>query len=228
MKNSTKIQNLFDSIANKYDFLNNLISLGTHKFIKLRAVKKVPLENGAKVLDLCTGTGDIAILFSNLYKKQVRVVGVDFSENMLEIARKRAGSHENIEFLKADALHLPFEDNSFDAVFISFGLRNLNDLNQGIAEMKRVIKPGAYISNLDTGKPKGLIEKAFGLYFFNIVPCIGKIFGKNFSAYKYLPESTKDFPAQELLVESFKQAGFSEVCNYNYLFGSMAQQVAKL
>ena len=161
-----------------------------------------------------------------MLSENARVTAADFSENMLQIARKRAPG--NIKFVQADALELPFEDASFDAVFISFGLRNLENLEQGIEEMRRVIKPGGFLVNLDTGKPKGFIGKLFRFYFFNIVPVMGKIFCKNFAAYKYLPESTEDFPSQEELVEIFKQAGFRMVKNYDFIFGAIAQQVAKL
>jgi len=222
MKKSTDILNLFNSIANKYDLLNNLISFGMHKLVKQRAIRNVPLKKGAETLDLCAGTGDIAAMLAENF----RVTAVDFSENMLEIARKR--NPGNIKFIQADVLQLPFEDDSFDAVFISFGLRNLESLDKGIAEMKRVVKHGGFVVNLDTGKPKGFIGKLFRFYFFNIVPLIGKIFVKNFAAYKYLPESTENFPPQEELVEIFKHAGFRVVRNYNFVFGAMAQQIAKL
>ncbi|OGI00566.1 MAG: hypothetical protein A2Y25_07670 [Candidatus Melainabacteria bacterium GWF2_37_15] len=211
------IREMFDSIADKYDFLNNLISLGLHKNIKKCAIKHVPLKQGAKVLDLCTGTGDIVILLS---EKNVEITAVDFSPNMLEIAKKRAKNRKNISFMQADVLNLPFNDETFDAVFISFGLRNLTDLNKGILEMKRVVKTGGYVVNLDTGKPKGLFAPIFRFYFFKIVPLLGK-------AYKYLPESTQNFPSQEELVKIFLELGFKEVKNYNYAFGAIAQQVAK-
>ena len=227
MKKPADILKMFDAIAGKYDFLNNIISLGTHKFVKNSAISAVPLQEGMEILDLCTGTGDIAILISKKFKKQVSITGVDFSEKMLNIARKRAKKHENIKFIRSDALNLPFEDNSLDAVFISFGLRNLKDLNEGIFEMKRVVKPGGFVVNLDTGKPKGLIGTLFRFYFFNIVPFLGKICCGNFSAYRYLPESADKFPCQEKLVKAFEQAGFREVRNCNFLFGAMAQQVAK-
>ncbi len=218
---------MFDTIAAKYDFLNDLISFGMHKSVKRKAIKRVCLQKNDKVLDLCTGTADIAILISEFFDNEINVTAVDFSENMLKIAEKKAKNHKNICFIQADALNLPFEDNSFDAVFISFGLRNLQDLDKGIVEMKRAVKNGGFVVNLDTGKPQGIWGNLFKFYFFNLVPLIGKFFCGNFSAYKYLPESTKKFPSPEKLVEIFKEAGFKEVKNYNFIFGAIAQQVAK-
>ncbi len=212
------IREMFDNIAHKYDFLNTLISLGLHKSIKKRALKKIPLKKGAKVLDLCTGTGDIAILLSEMFSKNIEITAVDFSENMLKIAAKKALKYKNIMFMQADVMSLPFADDTFDAVFISFGLRNLPELKKAVMEMKRVTRPGGYAVNLDTGKPEGIIAKVFRFYFFKIVPLLG-------DAYKYLPESTINFPSQEGLAGIFREAGFREVKNYNYAFGAIAQQV---
>lgn len=209
------IKQMFDSIAARYDLLNNLISLGQHKSVKKSAIKKLPLQKNAKILDLCTGTGDIALLLS----QENSVTAVDFSEKMLKIAEKKAKKHKNIKFIQADVMNLPFEDETFDAVFISFGLRNLPDLQKAILEMKRVVKKGGYVVNIDTGKPKGIVTPFFRFYFFKLIPILGK-------AYKYLPESTIEFPSQENLVKTFYNLGFSDVKNYNYLFGAIAQQVA--
>ncbi len=223
---TSEVLEMFDSIAKKYDFLNNIISLGTHKFIKHQAIKNVPLKKDMKVLDLCTGTGDIALLVSEMFDRQIQVSAVDFSENMLKIAEKRAKTHENISFTLANAINLPFEDNSFDAVFISFGLRNLKDLQAGIDQIKRVVKEDGYVASLDTGKPKGLFGSIFRFYFFVLVPLLGKIFGANPEAYRYLPKSAKSFPSQEELVKIFQEKGFKDVKNYNFAFGAMAEQVA--
>lgn len=214
------IKEMFDSIADRYDFLNNLISLGQHKKIKKHTVKSLPLQKESKVLDLCCGTGDIAILLSESFDKKIGITAVDFSENMLDIAMKRAKKHTNIAFIQGDAFNLPFSDEEFDAVFISFGLRNLPDLRKAVIEMKRVLKTGGYLVNLDTGKPQGFFAVLFDLYFFNLVPLLGK-------AYRYLPESTRNFPPQDKLVELFYELGFKEVKNHNYIFGAIARQIAR-
>ncbi len=225
-KKTSEIINMFDNIAEKYDFLNDIISFGRHKAIKHQAIKNVPLQKDMKVLDLCTGTGDIAFLVSELYDNQINITAADFSENMLKIAEKRLKDRPNVNFTFANALELPFKDDSFDAAFISFGLRNLKDLQKAIEEMKRVVKDGGYVVNIDTGKPKGLLGLIFRFYFFNIVPLIGKILSGNFRAYRYLPKSTQDFPSQYELVKIFEESGFKDVKNCDFAFGAIAQQVA--
>ena len=162
-----------------------------------------------------------------MFNKKIEIIAVDFSEKMLEIAKKKTANYENIKFIKADALNLQFENGTFDAVFISFGLRNLDDLNKSIAEMKRVTKNNGFVVNLDTGKPKGFIASFVNFYFFNIMPFIGKIISGNSFAYRYLAESAKKFPSQEELIKIFTEAGFKEVKNYNFAFGAIAQQIAK-
>jgi|GEM_PF-195511 len=228
MQKRSEIIEMFDSIADKYDLLNNIISFSTHNFIKKQAIKNVPLQKDMKILDVCTGTGDIALFASQLHNNQLDVTAVDFSENMLKIAENRAQKYENINFIFANALNLPYEDNTFDAAFISFGLRNLKDIEKGIRELKRVVKDDGYVVNLDTGKPRGLFGGLFRLYFFYVVPLIGELFCGNFRAYKYLPVSTKDFPSPDELVQKFKEAGFNQVKSYNFALGTMAQQVASV
>jgi demethylmenaquinone methyltransferase/2-methoxy-6-polyprenyl-1,4-benzoquinol methylase len=219
---------MFDKLAVDYDLMNNIISFGMHKFIKKQVIKNVRIRTGAKILDVCTGTGDIPMFIAEKYGDSVKITGVDFSEKMLEVAKKRNANYKNIEFLNADALNLPFEDNSFDAVFISFGLRNLDDLRKGIIELQRVTKKNGYVVNLDVGKPKGILGYIFRLYFLGLVPFLGKLFHGNSEPYVYLPESCESFPDQEELVRIFYELGFEDVKNYNFAFGAMAQQVARV
>jgi len=222
------VYHLFNGIAGDYDLVNQVISLGSNKRIKEQVVKNVILEPESNILDVCTGTGDLAINLAKYLDKNYKITGIDFSENMLKIAEEKAKLYENIKFIQGDALNLPFDDETFDACFIGYGLRNLEDLQKGILEMKRVTKKGGYVVNLDMGKPKGLNNTLFRLYFDNLVPLFGKIFHGNSVPYKYFPDSSKTFPSQEELVEIFKKSGFSEVKNYNYAFGAIAQQVAKV
>ncbi|MFH0702675.1 MAG: bifunctional demethylmenaquinone methyltransferase/2-methoxy-6-polyprenyl-1,4-benzoquinol methylase UbiE [bacterium] len=225
------IYKMFNSLAKDYDKMNNIISFGLHSIIKKKALKNVQIKPGMQILDICTGTGDIAILLAKNLNMSCQITGVDFSENMLDIAAKKSNNLKNIRFIKANALNLPFENNSFDISFISFGLRNLEDLKKGLLEMKRITKKEGYIINLDLGKPKNIIGNLFRLYFLNIVPVLGKLFyhnNLNFNPYKYLPESSNDFPSQEKLIYIFNEIGLTEIKNYNFLFGTIAQQVAKL
>jgi demethylmenaquinone methyltransferase/2-methoxy-6-polyprenyl-1,4-benzoquinol methylase len=222
------VYQMFNRIAEDYDFLNQIISFGFNKKIKEKVVKRVPLEPGSNILDVCTGTGDIAIYLARTPNKDYKVTGLDFSENMLKIAQKKAAGFDNINFVQGDALNLPFEDESFDACFVGYGLRNLENLRKGILEMKRVTKKGGYVVSLDTGKPKGLINTMFRLYFDNFVPYFGKIFHGDSVPYKYLPDSSKYYPPQDELIGIFKELGFSEVKNFNYFLGAIAQQVAKV
>lgn len=218
------IKKMFDNIAKSYDKLNNIISLKMHLRIKEQAIKNVSLKPDFKVLDVCTGTGDIAIYIAQILP-QGAVTGVDFSQNMLEIARKKAKNIKNITFINADALNLPFKDGEFDACFISFGLRNLTDLKKGLQEIKRVTKSGGFVVSLDTGKPKGIIGFFYNLFFFKLVPILGRIFHGDFQPYKYLPESTKKFPPPDELVKIFEEIGLKNVERYDFLFGAISEQI---
>jgi len=228
MTKDDKIKLMFDGIAQNYDKLNNIISLNRQWSVKKKAIDNIALNPDFKVLDICTGTGDIAIYIGKNVVKQGKVIGIDFSENMLSIAKNKASGTENIEFVFGDALNLPFEDGEFDACFISFGLRNLTDLKKGLSEMKRVTKKGGLVVNIDTGKPKGIVKFFFELYFFNIVPILGKLFGGKASPYKYLPESTKNFPSGDELVNIFEEIGLKNVKKFDFLFGTISQQVGEV
>ena len=220
------VHDIFEKIAKDYDQMNEIISFGRNHAIKKQMVNTVPFSPDAKILDICTGTGDIAIYASKSLNNFGKVIAVDFSQNMLDIASKKAKDIKNIEFIKADALQLPFSDEKFDVCFISYGLRNLENLKKGLLEIKRVTKKGGYIINLDLGKPKGLLNIIYRLYFFNMVPLLGKIIHGNHIPYKYLPESSNDFPSQEELVNILIELGYSEVKNYNFAFGAIAGQIA--
>jgi len=221
------VHKTFNAIAKDYDFMNQVISFGRNRIIKKRVVKSVILAPESNILDVCCGTGDLSIFLAGL-DKTFSITGLDFSENMLGIAQRKAQKLDNIKFIQGDALRLPFEDESFDACFVGYGLRNLEDLRKGMLEMKRVTKKGGYVVSLDMGKPKGILNPLFRLYFDNFVPLFGKVFHGSSVPYKYLPDSTKTFPPQEELVMIFKELGFTEVKNYNHAFGAIAHQVARV
>ena len=228
MTQDDNIKEMFNNIAKNYDKLNNIISLKMQLRVKKKAINNIALKSDSKVLDICCGTGDIAIYIGKNIVKNGKVIGIDFSENMLAIAKGKSLGLKNIEFMLGDALNLPFKDDEFDASFISFGLRNLTDIEKGLSEMKRVTKQGGLIVNIDTGKPKGFFKLLFNLYFFHIVPVIGKLFNGNSTPYKYLPQSTKNFPSGDELVGKFKDLGLSNVKKYDFLFGTISQQVGEV
>lgn len=226
------VREMFEKLACDYDSMNDIISLGMHKSVKNRAINNVyklfPAKTKLKFLDVCCGTGDISIFVAEKFGNAAKITGVDFSENMLEIAKKRAVKYKNIEFLSADAMNLPFETESFDIVFTSFGLRNFADLKQGLTELKRVAKKNGYVVTLDIGKPEGIVRIPARLYFEIFVPFFGRIFCKNNEPYSYLNESCKEFPSQKELVEIFREAGLKDVKNYNFACGSVAQQIGRV
>lgn len=219
---------MFDNIAKNYDKLNNIISLKMHLCVKKRAISNVALKADSKVLDVCTGTGDIAIYLAQNVIKDGTITGLDFSEEMLKLAKNKAQNIKNLNFIEGDALNLPFDDNEFDACFISFGLRNLTDLKRGLQEMKRVTIEGGFVVNIDTGKPKGIVGFLFNLFFFHLVPLLGYFFHGDSSPYKYLPESTKNFPNPDELVKIFEELGFKNVKKYDFLFGAISQQIGEV
>lgn len=213
-KSPEKIKNMFNMLAVTYDRMNNIISLGTDKIIKLNCIKQLDIKNGAKILDLCTGTGDIAEIIKGLYPK-AQITGADFSENMLEIARKRV---KGVEFINADCTNLPFEDNSFDFVTICYGLRNIENRKQAIREISRVLKNGGKLMHLDFG------EKNFaGKIFEKVAPLVAKLFSPNAEAYKYLVRSKQDFPAPDELIKEFENFKLKKRCDF--LFKSISCQI---
>lgn len=224
MKNFSKkpefIQELFNKISQDYDKLNDIMSFRTHLRIKKNALRGLVLPQGAKILDLCTGTGDIARILKDFYP-DAEIIGVDFSEKMLEIARVK---NPSLDFIQGDVSALPFEDRSFDLCVISFGLRNTEDLRKVLGEIHRVLKKGGTFINIDLGKPKALINLVLrpGFYFWTAL--LGGLFHGDNQPYKYLAISNEDFPSQLELVKIFEEIGFSEVQNKNFLFGQIASQ----
>ena len=219
----------FDRIARKYDLANDLISFGMHRLWKQRAIAELlGKPNGAgKYLDVCCGTGDLALLLAGNKASKTAVSALDFSPEMLEVAKQRAArGAQSIEFCQGDAQDLPYEDNSFDGAIISFGLRNLSNLQKGLNEMARVVKPGGRVVNLDLGQPDMPVFTPFFLFFFdNVVPLIGEIIQQDRQAYTYLPESRKSYPHPEKLSRMFEEAGMDNVRWIRLACGSVALHV---
>jgi demethylmenaquinone methyltransferase/2-methoxy-6-polyprenyl-1,4-benzoquinol methylase len=221
-----KVRELFGAIAWRYDFLNDLQSLGLHRLWKRRLARLARLGPGQRALDVCCGTGDVALA---LVRTGARVTGLDFSPEMLAVARRRARTATAaVEFIQGDALALPFADASFDAVTISYGLRNLADFRAGLAEMARVLRPGGRLVVLDFGKPaSGLWRTLYFAYLRRVVPAFGRVFAGRAEAYAYILESLRHYPDQAGVAALLGEVGLGRVEVVNLLGGAMAIHVAE-
>ena len=197
------VRAMFDRIAPVYDAMNRVMTAGLDRRWRRETAAAV-VSPGDRVLDTCCGTGDLAI---DCTRAGGRVTGLDFSERMLERARRKSGE---IEWLQGDALALPFEDDSFDSATVGFGVRNLEDLDGGLAELARVLRPGGRVGVLEITRPEGMLEPFYNVWFGKVVPVLGKLLPGG-SAYTYLPASVKRFPGPEDLARFLREAGFSEV-----------------
>ena len=209
---STQVRGMFDRIAGVYDLMNSAMTAGLHHQWRARAVDLAEVGPGSDALDICCGTGDLALELRRRIGPDGRVVGSDFSEPMLELARKKSGDQGlAVEFGWADALDLPYGDASFDAVTIGFGARNLSDLDKGLSEMARVLKPGGRLVILEITRPqREPLASFFGLWFDRLVPMLGSLAGDS-DAYSYLPESVRSFPEPRALAAKIEAAGFAEI-----------------
>ena len=219
---ASRVGDLFASIARRYDLLNDLQSFGMHRIWKRRVAGLAGVKAGNRALDLCCGTGDIAFA---LARAGAEVTGLDFSEKMLEVARVRLGNSNgaNVNFIQGDAEQLAFADNSFDAVTMGYGLRNLSSWERGLREMVRVAKPGGRIVVLDFGKPANALWR--NIYFAHLkcsVPLIGLVFCGNPQAYAYILESLKHYPAQRAVADKMRELGLTNVQVVDFVGGAMA------
>lgn len=214
-----KVQQLFHRIARRYDFLNDLQSLGAHRRWKRRTVLATQPKPGARVLDLCCGTGDLARLFT---AAGASVTAVDFNFSMLQAGQHR-GAEAGIAWIQGDALRLPFPAGMFDIVTVGYGLRNLADLDGGLREIARVLKPGGRFATLDFGKPQNLVwRKLYFGYLATMVPIMGLLFAGSASAYAYILESLKHFPGPVELGERMRELGFRDPQIKTFATGAMA------
>jgi demethylmenaquinone methyltransferase / 2-methoxy-6-polyprenyl-1,4-benzoquinol methylase len=207
-----QVRGMFDRIAGVYDLMNSAMTAGLHHQWRERAVDRAEVGPGSDALDVCCGTGDLALALRRRIGPDGRVVGCDFSEPMLEIARRKSGEEAlPVEFGWADALELPYGDLSFDAVTIGFGARNLADLERGISEMARVLRPGGHLVILEITRPhREPLASFYSLWFDRLVPVIGTLAGDP-GAYSYLPTSVRTFPEPEQLAGMIDAAGFERI-----------------
>jgi len=210
------VREMFGRIAPRYDFLNHLLSLDTDRVWRRRVARRfraILRRPSARVLDLCCGTGDLALAFRKEAAAGAEIIGSDFVPEMLERARaKAAASAANVTFVEADALDLPFDDGSFDLVSCSFGFRNLANYERGMLEILRVLKPGGSAAILEFAEPQGRIfGSLYRFYFRRIFPHFGGLLSGNAAAYSYLPSSVSKFPSPEALQKQMERAGFVDV-----------------
>ncbi|MGA2065674.1 MAG: bifunctional demethylmenaquinone methyltransferase/2-methoxy-6-polyprenyl-1,4-benzoquinol methylase UbiE [Thermoguttaceae bacterium] len=223
-KSSQRVRRMFGEIARRYDLLNHVLSLGVDRSWRRRTVRLVPPADGAgPVLDLCTGTGDLALAYVRAHPA-ARVLAADFCHPMLAIARqkcRRSPAGRRIGLVEADALELPFPDNTFQVVAVAFGLRNLSDLDQGLREMARVCRPGGRVAVLEFSTPRTRpLGTLYAWYFRRLLPWIGQTLAPNRqSAYNYLPASVGLFPQAEALMERMLRAGLTHAQQHPLSFG---------
>ena len=213
------VRDVFDSVASRYDIMNDLMSVGLHRIWKRHAIDQAALRPGNVVLDLAGGTGDLTRQFARKVGKEGHVVLADINAAMLEQGRRRlvdAGVAGNVSIAQVDAEELPFADRSFDCVAMAFGLRNVTDKNAALTSMYRVLKPGGKAMILEFSEPSKAIKPAYELYSFKILPALGKLIADDADSYRYLAESIRMHPNQEELKAMMQESGF-ERCRYHNL-----------
>lgn len=215
----------FSRIAEQYDRFNDVATFFLHRYWKREVVKSIWVGRNGKILDLCCGTGDLCKLTKRKFPEN-QVVGLDFSQEMLDIAGKKNGNN-GVELLQGDALKLPFDGEVFDVVTVGFGMRNLEDLQTGVEEVYRVLKSGGSFICLEMGKIQNRgLRKGFNFFFFRVLPIIGSFFSPKEEMFSYFPQSTINYPSQEDFMKILHQAGFQNVTYQNYIFGGVSLHVA--
>jgi demethylmenaquinone methyltransferase/2-methoxy-6-polyprenyl-1,4-benzoquinol methylase len=221
-KRETRIRRMFNSIAPSYDLLNHLLSLNVDRYWRWKTTKLVPPRGDDPILDVCTGTGDMALAYARTAGPGIRIVGTDFCREMLVPACDKARRQRGyIEFLEADTQRLPFADSLFQITTVAFGLRNVTDTDRGIAEMVRVTKPGGCVAILEFSKPRHwLFGRLYQLYFKRVLPFVGQLISRSKdNAYRYLPASVQEFPDGEALAERLRRHGLTDVRFHPLTFG---------
>lgn len=219
-----QVAGMFDNIAGNYDFLNHFLSLNIDKRWRQKVIQILKSKNPSRVLDVATGTGDLAI--AALKCNPQRVDGIDISKGMLEVGKKKIikkGYDKTIFLQKGDAEDIPFDDATFDAITVAFGVRNFENLDKGLSEMYRVLKPGGICLILEFTMPQNFpFKQLYGFYFRFILPVFGKLISKDNSAYTYLPQSVKAFPQRNSFLNKMQLALFNDTTFKNLTFGVAA------
>lgn len=216
-----QIEKMFDSISGRYDFLNRFLSLGTDIYWRKLMVNRLRKKQPKNILDIATGTADVAIAMRKISPEQI--IGLDLSEGMLEIGRekvKKKGLGQLIQLVKGDSENLPYQENTFEAVTVAFGVRNFENLLKGLSEMNRVMKPGGKVVILEFSRPRIFpVKQLYDFYFRYFCPWWGKLISKDDSAYRYLYESVNAFPEGNSFLEVAQKAGFKELKAERVTFG---------
>ena len=217
------VKGVFDSVASRYDIMNDLMSGGLHRLWKRHTIDQAGARPGHSILDLAGGTGDLAIQFARRVGPEGHVVLADINEAMLDQGRRRlvdAGIAGNVTIAQVDAEELPFDNASFDRVTIAFGLRNVTNKDAALQSMHRVLKPGGKVLILEFSQPAKALKPAYDLYSFKVLPLIGKVVARDEDSYRYLAESIRKHPDQDTLLGMMEDVGF-ERCRYQNLAGGI-------
>ncbi|OQW93148.1 MAG: bifunctional demethylmenaquinone methyltransferase/2-methoxy-6-polyprenyl-1,4-benzoquinol methylase [Beggiatoa sp. IS2] len=216
------VAQVFDSVATRYDVMNDLMSLGIHRLWKRFTIELAGVRRGQRVLDLAGGTGDLAAKFATLVGLEGQVILADINANMLQVGRERLLNRGVVvDYAQVNAENLPFANNTFDVITIAFGLRNVTDKDKALVSMLRVLKPGGRVLILEFSELKiGLLKPFYHIYSFKVLPLIGKLVTKDADSYRYLAESIRMHPNQDKLLQMLQTAGF-ERCDYHNLSGGI-------
>jgi demethylmenaquinone methyltransferase/2-methoxy-6-polyprenyl-1,4-benzoquinol methylase len=216
-----QVEQMFDNISGNYDLLNRILSMGIDVSWRKKVVKSVQKENPSTILDIATGTGDLAIAMAKA--TSAKITGFDLSAGMLEVGKKKVAEQKldkQIEMIQGDAENMPFADNSFDVITVAFGVRNFENLEKGLNEIYRVLKPGGKFIILEFSQPESFpMKQLYDFYSRNILPRIGKKISKDQSAYTYLPDSVKAFPYGEEMKNILKSSKFVQPLDKKLTFG---------
>ncbi|MFV0304958.1 MAG: bifunctional demethylmenaquinone methyltransferase/2-methoxy-6-polyprenyl-1,4-benzoquinol methylase UbiE [Moheibacter sp.] len=216
-----QVEQMFDNISEKYDLLNRILSMGIDVSWRKKVVKSIVKAKPQTILDIATGTGDLAIQMANATNAQI--TGFDLSAGMLEVGRKKVATQklqDRIKMIQGDAENMPFEDNTFDCITVAFGVRNFENLQKGLDDIYRVLKPGGKFIILEFSQPESFpMKQLYSFYSKQILPKIGKQISKDQSAYTYLPDSVKAFPYGEAMKNILKKSNFSQTLDKKLTFG---------